>query len=702
MKKKLIYWLSFVLVIILLLNIGYNIGNSGGRIVNNDKYKIAGSEINKSENQSEADDRSKLINLVGDILEKNENDTYNVSLQFSAENCIKNIYDITDENDRKSILTGEEELGPNVIANYEMNKNINYKFEVEMASGFKIPKQYELVSAELRLGKATKNSDGTYSFPNFEINNPCGDNIKFATIQFASGIQSGDKLTISNIPGATVNTSGTMVSIDLQNQDLDEIQEAVKNNLKVSLVERETGTVDIKAALADEIPDRTINYCASTEHYYEYVEDRGVAWTEAKTKAENRTYSGMHGYLATLTSKEEDEFAQSLITGYGWLGGTCDYNYIFDENGNKIYNSLNDSLWNWYWVTGPEACTKFWDRTGTLNTYTNWASNQPDNARGEYYLHFYTNKLWNDFCDVNSPFGTIYGYIVEYGGMPNDVITLDESYSDVVTISIGLVEPEPTPTPTVVSGIPQIKVGEQTVILTKENVADYYGKVVTNYNQAGATYRLFYVDFDGDFGTEGTVYLKADQVSTTSLNTTASASSTEALNKMKQMNPQWKNGDGIANNNNEKGVLWLCDETKWTNYKDANKSDYVIGAPSVEMYIKSYNAYHGKKGTNGYQKLNCKWFSTNVSGYKYALGDSVIDSSYVYYTDNNILKVDENNMYVKSGQYWWLASPSAYGVDYVCAMGGVLFILNGSTSNYSFGISPLVSLKSDFIPEFAN
>ena len=252
---------------------------------------------------------------------------------------------------------------------------------------------------------------------------------------------------------------------------------------------------------------------------------------------------------------------------------------------------------------------------------------------------------------------------------------------------------------------PQIKVGGETVTLTKENAASYYGKVVTNY-KTNATYRIFYVDFDGDFGAKGTVYLKADQVSTTALDTTASASSTIALEKMKQMNPQWRDNDGNVDKNNERAVLYLCDENNWSTYKDESKADYVIGAPSIEMYVKSYNAYHSKKGTSGYQKLNCKWFDktngTISKGYMYALGDSVTDGSYVFYTADNTLKADENNMYVESGQYWWLASPSANHSGFVCRVHGGNFYLSYNYYDDSYGVSPLVSLKSDFTPEFAN
>ena len=37
------------------------------------------------------------------------------------------------------------------------------------------------------------------------------------------------------------------------------------------------------------------NYLPSTGHYYEYVSDVGILWTEARIKAEERTYNGLPG-----------------------------------------------------------------------------------------------------------------------------------------------------------------------------------------------------------------------------------------------------------------------------------------------------------------------------------------------------------------------------------------------------------------------
>ncbi len=158
------------------------------------------------------------------------------------------------------------------------------------------------------------------------------------------------------------------------------------------------------------------NYLPSTGHYYFYVADSGVTWIEARDAAAQQTYFGLQGYLATLTSQEESQLAGEQSAGTGWIGGS---------------DAETEGVWKW--VTGPEAGTVFWQ--GNVNgsapneAFSFWNTNEPNNAGDEDYAHITDPSIgilgaWNDLANTgdlnsNGPYHP-QGYIVEYGGMPNE------------------------------------------------------------------------------------------------------------------------------------------------------------------------------------------------------------------------------------------------------------------------------------------
>ncbi|MCX6249139.1 MAG: lectin-like protein [Bacteroidetes bacterium] len=142
----------------------------------------------------------------------------------------------------------------------------------------------------------------------------------------------------------------------------------------------------------------------SLGHFYEYISGSTITWTDANTAANARTYFGLPGYLATITSAAENSTCHSIATNRAWLGG-----------------SDNASEGVWKWVTGPEAGTQFWQGNSSGHAvngmYTNWPSYQPDNLGGsENYLEMYTDGMWNDFAVSTLEAG----YLAEYGGMAGD------------------------------------------------------------------------------------------------------------------------------------------------------------------------------------------------------------------------------------------------------------------------------------------
>ncbi|AUC16354.1 hypothetical protein BTO06_14875 [Tenacibaculum sp. SZ-18] len=154
------------------------------------------------------------------------------------------------------------------------------------------------------------------------------------------------------------------------------------------------------------------NYLPSTQHYYEFVSDIGVSWSQARDLAENRTYFGLRGYLVTITSADEANFVGEQSNGAGWIGGT-------DQ----------ETEGEWKWVTGPESGTIFWygNFNGSTPNFAFWNSGEPnDFGEGEDYAHITDDSVgiigsWNDL-QLNGDTGVYEpkGYIVEYGGWPDD------------------------------------------------------------------------------------------------------------------------------------------------------------------------------------------------------------------------------------------------------------------------------------------
>ncbi len=86
-------------------------------------------------------------------------------------------------------------------------------------------------------------------------------------------------------------------------------------------------------------------------HYYELIEER-LSWSDARDSAVS-----MGGYLATITSQEEDDFIDNVFNGYFWIGG-------YQLEGSTEPDG------GWQWVTGED-----W-------SYTNWFSGEPSNSVG--------------------------------------------------------------------------------------------------------------------------------------------------------------------------------------------------------------------------------------------------------------------------------------------------------------------------------
>jgi len=147
---------------------------------------------------------------------------------------------------------------------------------------------------------------------------------------------------------------------------------------------------------------------AGNGHWYEVFYAPGISWPDAQAAVT----SG--GYLATLTSSEEDAFVRGLLQANPsrfeevWAGG-------FQPAGELVATA------NWTWVNGEGA---FPGHNDDPSGYANWTSNEPNDNYGpgsEQYLGIYwSGNRWND----EGALGNISGYVVEYNRTPDAGSTL--------------------------------------------------------------------------------------------------------------------------------------------------------------------------------------------------------------------------------------------------------------------------------------
>ncbi|WP_210530389.1 hypothetical protein [Rubellimicrobium arenae] len=172
-------------------------------------------------------------------------------------------------------------------------------------------------------------------------------------------------------------------------------------------------------------------------HYYELVlNDPQDSLAGAMAAAADRTFHGLKGYLATITSADEMAFLDDLTFGpvvkvgwnlvvVGWTSATefedsvprYDWvPYTYPDMGWRptwLAASDADHEGNWTWIAGPE--------NGEMLDYANWAGGEPNDWGGqEDALIGWVDgtKHWNDALE----WGAATAYLVEYGGMEPAVV----------------------------------------------------------------------------------------------------------------------------------------------------------------------------------------------------------------------------------------------------------------------------------------
>ena len=144
-------------------------------------------------------------------------------------------------------------------------------------------------------------------------------------------------------------------------------------------------------------------------------------------------------------------------------------------------------------------------------------------------------------------------------------------------------------------------------------------------------------------------------------------------------------------NMNYKAVATLLDSSKWSSLANTafvdNTSTSVIGSPTVEMWMASWNQKY----------TDTLAFDTNTTGYRVGLTEGSLNT----YIDSSKMQAKpgfKDSLYYPHDNSWnycngyWLASPSALGTNVM-----MLVSCDGAVSNsyyILYGVRPVVSLSS--------
>jgi hypothetical protein len=180
-------------------------------------------------------------------------------------------------------------------------------------------------------------------------------------------------------------------------------------------------------------------YDPLTGHTYEYV-STPLAWHDALVAAKGMTYQGKPGYLATITSAEENDFIGTKSGAPNiWFGATDVKGFVNEARAavNKAPIDFDSQpTGDYYWAGGPDIGTQFGVGLGTVTPvdglYNSWSGGEPNNWSGEEgcaVTNWNSVGLWNDL-DCNGQ----HSYLVEFSTdltiFENSVFTFDNITGD--------------------------------------------------------------------------------------------------------------------------------------------------------------------------------------------------------------------------------------------------------------------------------
>ena len=226
---------------------------------------------------------------------------------------------------------------------------------------------------------------------------------------------------------------------------------------------------DVSFTLFAEPTANQVYYLEEVDHYYTFVPfETGstMTWMDCYNAAKEMTYLGRQGYLATLTSLNEDKFVTRLSESVAWIGATRLPGNVSDGQYYASFTTASEAHPatgdKWYWACGPEKDQVLFpivqastggDRAAYYNSmtsaYSNWGGNEPNNGSGGEscltvlktgYTGWQNHTpafAWNDRsynANIYVTGGEIYdprGYLVEFGDLE-----IGNSTADVYATSV--------------------------------------------------------------------------------------------------------------------------------------------------------------------------------------------------------------------------------------------------------------------------
>ena len=186
---------------------------------------------------------------------------------------------------------------------------------------------------------------------------------------------------------------------------------------------------------------------------------------------------------------------------------------------------------------------------------------------------------------------------------------------------------------------------------------------------------------DGATMTASTDYTNAYYFNDTLLNKYTGAASITDANITPWLS-YLKSSYGGSDNTNEnmKATAYLLDTEIWKGFKNSTKAKYAIGAPTLDMFVASYNTRFSRQIEIMAQELGYK--------FKFEDEDSYVDSDFdtrEYLTEHQYKENYANDM--------WIASPSSKYNNGLIQISWTNKLESSEVRTYGRGIRPLVCLE---------